>query len=127
MSHASLLTWIPWEMRQNVAGLHADAWAPQAKASHQILASLWAFPGPGTAPLCGMSLVSVFCFFVDAHLGQASQFQTTLQSAKIPAFSTAGYKCTKNSLYYLVREQNSLSWQCSFILSLSINRNYGEH
>ena len=33
MSHASLLTWIPWEIKQSVSGLHAEAYSPQAAAS----------------------------------------------------------------------------------------------
>lgn len=36
MSHASLLTWIPWEMKQSVAVLRVDVWSPPAKASRQI-------------------------------------------------------------------------------------------
>lgn len=78
MSHASLLTWIPWEIQWAVAGLHMPG-LPRRRPLDQMWASFWVFPGPGTAPLCGMSLVSVFNSFTDEHVGQASQLQTTLQ------------------------------------------------
>lgn len=56
----------------------------------QGLVSLWVSPVPGTVPLSGMSLVTVFHFFFDEYLGQASHFQTTLPSAKRSKFSPAG-------------------------------------
>lgn len=63
MSHASLLTWIPWEIKPSVAGLHADAGAPQAKAPPSDLS----LPGrsrplPGS-PLCLAQCLSVECLW----------------------------------------------------------------
>lgn len=71
-------------------GLPGKGLSIRPQPLNQVLASLWVFPVPGTVPLCGMSLVTVFNFFIDEHLGQACQFQTTLQSAQISKFSTAG-------------------------------------
>lgn len=102
MSHASLLTWIPWEMKQSVAVLRVDVWSPPAKASRQISASLGVFPVPGMGPLCGMSLDSVFRLFIDDPLGQAFQFQTTLQSVKTPKFSTADSQNAVSSLKQVI-------------------------
>ena len=89
MSHASLLTWIPWEIKQSVAGLHAEAFSPQATAPTSDPSLSLGFPVPGMVSLCGMSLVSVLNFFIDDRLGRAFQFQTTLQSVKMPKFSTS--------------------------------------
>lgn len=52
MSHASLLTWIPWESKQSVAGLHADACSPHAEASPS---DPWVFPVPGTVSVWNVS------------------------------------------------------------------------
>lgn len=62
---------------------------PKQRPRRQIPASLWVFPVPGVVSLCGMSLVSVLNFFIDDRLGRAFQFQTTLQSVKMPKFSTS--------------------------------------
>ena len=67
------------------------------RPQHQILASPRVFSVPGTVSLCGISLVSVLNVFTDDRLGQAFQFQTTLQSAKIPKFSTAD---SSNAIMY---------------------------
>lgn len=69
---------------------------PEQRPGDQVLASLWVFPAPGTVPLCGMSLDSVFNFFIDDHLGQTFQFQSTLQSAKIPKLSIVDSQNTIN-------------------------------
>ena len=62
---------------------------PKQQPPCQIPASPWVFSVPGMVSLCGMSLVSVLNFFIDDRLGRAFQFQTTLQSVKMPKFSTA--------------------------------------